>query len=269
MRRRRLLVPLLLVFALLLLVTLPYTSFADEAGETQESEICFDFEEPSLEPAEDDRVPVYRMYNRRTSEHLYTTNEAEYMLCGTGNYRDWRMEGIGWFAPRSSSAPVYRLYNPGLGDHHYTASLAEAQNLMRNHGWRYEGICWYSDTQHRVALHRVYNGRLRAGQHHYTTSTGERDSLIAHAGWRNEGIGWYGVAGGIPIVYSDDDGGGSGSGESNLYPDRVWIVNSSSSEVYHRGPDGCRSISRSSNKREVSLKDAQAMGRRPCRNCWH
>ncbi len=138
-------------------------------------------------------LPVYRMYNKRTSEHLYTKSISEYNSCGVGNYRDWRGEGIAWFAPKSSSTPVYRLYNRGLLVHHYTSSRAERDMLVRKHGWRYEGVAFYSDDAHGVPLYRLYNGSIRPSQHHYTSSAGERDTLMYNYGWDYEGVNFYGV----------------------------------------------------------------------------
>lgn len=175
--------PPLALFAALLtacaLLAMPITALAED--------------EP---PAE---VPVYRMYNTKSSEHLYTTVRAEYEACGTGRYADWRQEGIGWYAPETSSTPVYRLYNPVLGDHHYTASKGERETLIENEGWRDEGIAFWSDDAHGVMLYRLYNGSLKRGQHHYTTSDGERQILRDGGRWRAEGIAWYGLRAGEPL----------------------------------------------------------------------
>ena len=191
-----------LLFGLLLL-TGPELAVADEASPEQplEEVAVEDVDEP-LEATVDEADPleansggtvnVYRLYNRKTSEHLYTTSLTEYDTLAFSSNGTWRREGVAWVAPKKSSTPVYRLYNKGLGDHHYTTSKGERDALTRK-GWRYEGIAFYSDDAKRVPLYRVYNGRLKAGQHHYTTSKGERDSLVKKSGWRNEGIGWYAV----------------------------------------------------------------------------
>lgn len=134
---------------------------------------------------------VYRMYNKATSEHLYTTNIAEYGMCGTASYADWQAEGVAWQAPTTSGNPVYRLYNAGLGDHHYTASAVERDALVAQHGWTYEGIAFYSTDEGGVPIYRLYNGGLSRGQHHYTASAVERDALVANYGWTNENIGFY------------------------------------------------------------------------------
>ncbi len=137
--------------------------------------------------------PIYRMYNGRTSEHLYTTSKTEYGMCGKGAYADWRAEGIAWYAPVISTTPVYRLYNHISGDHHYTTSLGEKRSLLESGDWRDEGTAFYSDDAQRVALYRVYNRGLRRGQHHYTANAAERDTLVANHGWFDEGVGFYGV----------------------------------------------------------------------------
>ena len=143
-------------------------------------------------------VPIYRMYNTKTSEHLYTTRAGEYNACGSGNYADWRQEGVAWKAPSRDSAgarPVYRLYNLKSGDHHYTTSTGERSKLLASGQWRDEGIAFYSADKaspNIIPVYRVYNGRLKRGQHHYTTSAVERDALVNSHGWRDEGVGFYG-----------------------------------------------------------------------------
>ncbi|MGO4974062.1 hypothetical protein [Bifidobacterium boum] len=84
---------------------------------------------------------MYRLYNRFTGEHFYTSSSVERdSLVKVG----WRSEGTGWVAPKSG-APVYRLYNPYVagGDHHYTMSVKERDALVKA-GWRAEGTGWYA-----------------------------------------------------------------------------------------------------------------------------
>ncbi|CRH90627.1 Uncharacterised protein [Chlamydia trachomatis] len=80
---------------------------------------------------------VYRLYNPRNGEHLYTTdtNERDVLFFDRG----WRYEGDGWVAP-DQGTPVYRLYNRGLQNHLYTSVLNEVNILISRHGWRQEGI---------------------------------------------------------------------------------------------------------------------------------
>ena len=149
-----------------------------------------DFNVQSSQP-----VPLYRMYNTKTSEHLWTRNKKEYDSAGTGNYADWKAEGVAWYVPKQSAKPVYRLYNTKSGDHHYTTSAAERDKLVGSGQWRDEGIAFYSATakdKESIRIYRVYNSRLKRGQHHYTKSAAERDSLVKNSGWKDEGVGFYG-----------------------------------------------------------------------------
>ncbi len=142
---------------------------------------------------EDPAVPVYRLYNKKTSEHLYTLGKNEYDQLPVITEGDWVQEGIAWYAPKKSNTPVYRLYNKKSGDHHYTTSKAEADALVANHGWTLETTAFYSDDAKRVPLYRLYNGRLQRGQHHYTADANERRGLTTRFGWKYETIGFYGV----------------------------------------------------------------------------
>ncbi len=157
-------------------------------------EICY----VPARPQNADSVPIYRMYNSVTSEHLYTTSKAEFDSCGKGAYKDWKAEGVAWNAPAKGTAgasPVWRLYNEGLGDHHYTASAGERDALVSKAGWKVEGVAFYTAAKGNgtVGLYRLYNGGLMKGQHHYTASAGERDALVANAGWKAEGVAFYGL----------------------------------------------------------------------------
>lgn len=135
-----------------------------------------------------DTISMFRLYNRSTGEHFYTSNSEEQSgLVKAG----WRDEGIGWVAPISSKTPVFRLYNPSAGDHHYTTNETEKNELVKA-GWKDEGIGWYSDDNEGVPLYKEYNPHAKTGTHNYTTSESEHNGLV-RAGWKDEGIGWYGV----------------------------------------------------------------------------
>ncbi len=139
-------------------------------------------------------VPIGRLYNKKTSEHLYTSGANEYNQLPHVSNGDWVQEGVAWYAPTSSKTPVYRLYNKRSGDHHYTTSTTERDALVAKHGWTYETVAFYSDDAKRVPLFRLYNGRLQRGQHHYTASQQERNDLTSKFGWKYESIGFYGVS---------------------------------------------------------------------------
>ncbi len=173
-------------------------------------------------------VPMYRLYNLDTAEHLYTRSENERDVL---IQRGWVYEGIGFFAaaegaashsPASSASAadsgtaqdvlpspagtsvVHRLYNPGSTDHHYTADENEYRVLTSSGGWNDEGVAWLSaDPAWGVPMYRLFAPSLTTGAHHYTTSRYERDQLIRSGAWLDEGIACYVAAEGQPAQWSD------------------------------------------------------------------
>lgn len=132
-------------------------------------------------------VSLYRLYNKKSGEHIYTKNKVEVSYL---EKQGWTYEGVAWKAPETSSSPVYRLYNDSTGEHFYTTSANERDYLDKN-GWDYEGIGWYSDTNKGVAVYRELNPNAAKGAHNFTTNKGEHLYLVSN-GWVNEGIAWYG-----------------------------------------------------------------------------
>jgi hypothetical protein len=161
-------------------------------------------------------TPVYRLYNRITSEHLYTTNKTEYdnyeKLCKQ-NKEYWIGEGIDWLATTIGTT-VYRLYNPSLGkkghsSHYYTTSEAERQSLKGRYGWQddFNGeAVFYSGGG--KAIYTCYNEAL-GSTHHLTSSLSEYKGLVQH-GWDLETVknlrngNWEGFLSGYMGVKSDE-----------------------------------------------------------------
>ncbi|WP_165776764.1 InlB B-repeat-containing protein [Bifidobacterium simiarum] len=146
------------------------------------------------------QVPVYRVYNRNSGLHHYTTNKAENdMLVRLG----WRDENHGKSSfvtvskDTPGARPVYREYNRRSGNHNWTLNKAEHDMLVRL-GWKNEGVAWYTSPKGQNVYrlynpkpyHKPKNGRGNGGgEHVYTTSYGEYLAVIK-AGWRGEGIAW-------------------------------------------------------------------------------
>ncbi|GBG96759.1 membrane protein [Lactococcus termiticola] len=90
-------------------------------------------------------VPVYRVYNPKSGEHLYTrdANEASVLVA---SYH-WSNEGTAFYSDAKQGKADYRLYNPaaGVGSHFTTSSSYERDQLIKQ-GWKYEGIAWYGTT---------------------------------------------------------------------------------------------------------------------------
>lgn len=84
--------------------------------------------------------PVYRLYNIKTSEHLFTSNKTEYdkwVSIGLNNKDYWIGEGIDWLAPTATagSQEAIRLYNPKLGSeqkssHYYTTDTTDRKSVV-------------------------------------------------------------------------------------------------------------------------------------------
>ena len=138
----------------------------------------------------EDLVPVYRLYNMVTSEHLFTTDKSEYDSWVSKSKSDsdyWIGEGINWFAPKSGDTTVVRLYNPTLGglgrtSHYYTSDTAEIEELTGKHGWKNEssdGKAFASGGD--IPIWTCYNEALGSA-HHYTSSQTEWLGLSKH-GW--------------------------------------------------------------------------------------
>ena len=145
---------------------------------------------PVLEP---ETIPVYRMYNPATSEHLWTTDRNEYNKLAAE--QGWTQEGVGWqslAAEADGAVGVYRLYNAALGVHHYTTSQREITELTTNQGWTLDNkgkplFYAYDKNDTRGAeVYRLYNEGL--SQHHLTMKASERNKLVADFGWKDEAI---------------------------------------------------------------------------------
>lgn len=129
---------------------------------------------------------VYRVYNRNSGLHHYTTSDAERVqLVAAG----WSDEGTAFCAVGSGDdgTSVYRLYNPNDGNHMYTIDGKERRDLI-NAGWNNEGVGWQIPADGNVPVYRLYNPG--SGEHIYTTNFAEYQR-VGTAGWHQEGIAWY------------------------------------------------------------------------------
>lgn len=141
-------------------------------------------------------IPIYRVYNPNSGEHLHTMNsfERDYLV-----RLGWRNEGIS-MRVLNTGKQLFRIYNPNSGEHFYTLSAKERDKLKK-YGWRYEGVAWLTPFTG-LPMYRVYNPNTRgAGAHHYTMLQSERDFLV-RAGWRSEGISWYTLGAASPIDFN-------------------------------------------------------------------
>ena len=160
-------------------------------GENARSQtLAFSIGEVEGEEVAPPLVSIYRLYNPKTKEHLYTASLKEYT---TLPKYGWKQEGIAWYAPQTGRG-VFRVYNPKTKDHHYTANNIEAMTLVNSYGWKYDNNkkpVFYSGGKTNV--YRLYNKKLKQGSHHFTTSLNEYNTLPKY-GWKQEGVAFKAAA---------------------------------------------------------------------------
>lgn len=99
----------------------------------------------------DGTIPVYRIVQQRSGEHLLTadTNEVDFW---TKVNKLWYSEGVGFCAYATQvpgTSPVYRLHNSQNGEHLLTADADEVTSLNGHHNWSLEvngrgGVVFYA-----------------------------------------------------------------------------------------------------------------------------
>lgn len=129
--------------------------------------------------------PIYRLYNIRSLEHLYTSDKNEANVLSA--QPDWNYEGEAWKAPDSKVSgvsPVYRLYSPVTGNHLFTTDTNEV-NTLRSQGWSVDNSgqpLFYSGGSRNI--YRLYHEGLR--QHLLTLDMNEYN-ILGSQGWNQEG----------------------------------------------------------------------------------
>ena len=121
-------------------------------------------------------IPVYRLYNTKIGDHLYTTNKGERDILLTEKAAEgWTDEGIAWQAAVKSDKPVYRLFDvKGKAGHFFTSDITIRNQYIAN-GWRDEGIAWYATPYIGRKVYKITN--QKTGKYHFTISKPERDIL--------------------------------------------------------------------------------------------
>lgn len=140
-----------------------------------------------LAPSEEETyVPVYRLYNPYTNEHLLTSDKAERdFLLEIG----WTLDGIAWNAPESG-LPVYRLYNPYDDWHTYSVNHEEIE-ILTALGWTVDGVVTVSaPAENGRPIYRLFNPYEQRNYHLFTADPAERDFLVS-LGWKLDGVAWY------------------------------------------------------------------------------
>lgn len=146
-------------------------------------------------PSKQEVVNVYRLYNKKTQEHLYTADKYEYEKLPT-IAKDWVREGVnfkGYKASSSTTVAVRRVYNPKSGEHLTTTDANEVK-VLKSKGWKDEGISFYAPKTGGNPIYRLFNAKAGLGAHFVTADAYEKKVLTtAPKEWKYEGIAWRSV----------------------------------------------------------------------------
>lgn len=148
-----------------------------------------------------DQVPLLRLYNPYSGEHLFTTNRYEASDLVSRGWRSERSDGL---VNLKEGTPVFRLYNEWTGDHHYTTDTNEVNSCIKQ-GWTNEGIQFCSDEDATTAVYSMYNPYATKFYHLYTADAHEMAQMQAD-GWKQETVKWRVIADGRSKAVAPVDG---------------------------------------------------------------
>src|SRR5207245_2317403 len=90
-------------------------------------------------------IPVWRLYNSSTSQHLWTTSQAD--ILNATQHAGYHVEGVAFYsAPQDAPGAylVWRLYNPRTYQHVWSGSYPSILLMTQQLGFQEEGIGFYS-----------------------------------------------------------------------------------------------------------------------------
>lgn len=130
---------------------------------------------------------LYRVYNWRTGDHLYSIdyNETYDALWsyGYGTYEGYI--GRCWGSYQPGTMALFRLVN---GSHHFYTNNWNEMNDVQGIGYTYEGVACYvypAGTSGTCPIYRILIGE----NHFYTTSSSERDMVLQNGGIDEGNVG--------------------------------------------------------------------------------
>lgn len=166
--------------------------FTDKA---QTVTYVYQAEKNTTNPDKQEAVNVYRLYNKKSQEHLYTSDSYEYKHLPELS-SDWVREGVNFKAYKksdSTTAAVYRVYNPKSGEHLNTTDTNEVK-VLKSKGWKSEGVAFYAPKIGGKPVYRLFNPKAGIGAHFMTADAYEKSVLTkAPKEWKYEGVAWNSV----------------------------------------------------------------------------
>ncbi len=136
-----------------------------------------------------DKVPLYRLANPATGDHMFTT---QFSAVTSAEGQGWKDEGVAAYLMKTQvpgTEPFYQLVKGN--DHFYTANPSERDQLL-SQGFQDGGVAGYiASTQQpgTVPLYRMVG--TKSALHFYTTNQQEVSFAQSQAGYRMEGIAGY------------------------------------------------------------------------------
>ncbi|MGY3723751.1 MucBP domain-containing protein [Lactococcus garvieae] len=157
--------------------------------------VTYVYKENSTPPSKQEVVNVYRLYNKKSMEHLYTADAYEYKHLPELS-SDWVREGINFKEYKksdSTTVTVHRLYNPKSGEHLNTKDSYEVK-VLTSKGWKSEGVAFYAPKAGGKPVYRLFNPKAGIGAHLMTADSYEKSVLTkAPKEWKYEGVAWNSV----------------------------------------------------------------------------
>lgn len=144
----------------------------------------------------DNKVIVYRLFNKDIGTHLYTTSISERDSVSQ-DAALWNSEGSQYYvydSQEEGTVAVYRFFNTQNGAHLYTTSEDEKTTIENTLSqFSYEGIKYYvkiSAEDGFEGVHRFFN--VNTGAHLYTPNESEYNTVSTLTNeWSYEGIVFY------------------------------------------------------------------------------
>lgn len=168
----------------------PTGTFTDTA-----QEVTYVYKKQSTPTPTQKIVNVYRLYNKKSMQHLYTADVNEYNSLPKLS-KDWVREGVNFKEYKtgtSSTQTIYRIYNPKSGEHLNTKDTNEIK-VLKSQGWKTEGVAFYAPKTGGKAIYRLFNPKAGIGAHFVTGDANEKNVLTkAPKEWKYEGVAWRSV----------------------------------------------------------------------------
>ncbi|MGY3723785.1 BspA family leucine-rich repeat surface protein, partial [Lactococcus garvieae] len=140
----------------------------------QAQTVTYVYKENSTPPSKQEVVNVYRLYNKKSMEHLYTADAYEYKHLPELS-SDWVREGINFKEYKksdSTTVTVHRVYNPKSGEHLNTTDSTEVK-VLTSKGWKSEGVAFYTPKAGGKPVYRLFNPKAGIGAHFMTADSYE------------------------------------------------------------------------------------------------